>query len=168
MKKLLFTAIIALMVSAVFCTEASAQKKTRKQIKQEQAELAAAEAARQAAIADSIAKLEASIQDGVEMTFKYTEHNFGTMKSGSDISYEFVFVNTGKEPLVINNVATSCGCTTPEWSKEPIPSKGRGIIKVKYDSSRIGAFSKTISVYSNAKNSPVVLSIRGNVEYVNN
>lgn len=161
MKKLLFTAVVALIVSAAFCTEASAQKKTKKQIKQEQA-------AQEAAIADSLAKLEASIQDGVEMTFKYTEHNFGTMKSGSDISYSFEFVNTGKEPLVIANVATSCGCTTPEWSKEPIPSKGRGVIKVKYDSSRIGSFSKTISVYSNAKNSPVILSIRGNVEYVNN
>ncbi|MBO4243558.1 MAG: DUF1573 domain-containing protein [Bacteroidales bacterium] len=161
MKKLLLTAVVALMVSAVFCTEASAQKKTKKQIKQEQA-------AKEAAVADSLAKLEASIQDGVEITFKYTEHNFGTMKSGSDISYSFEFVNTGKEPLIIANVATSCGCTTPEWSKEPIPSKGRGVIKVKYDSSRIGSFSKTISVYSNAKNSPTVLSIRGNVEYVNN
>lgn len=161
MKKLLFMAAIAMLISAVFAPEASAQKKTKKQIKMEQE-------AREKAVADSIAQLEASIQDGVEITFKYTEHNFGTMKSGSDISYSFEFINTGKEPLIINNVATSCGCTTPEWSKEPIPSKGRGIIKVKYDSSRIGSFSKTISVYSNAKNSPTVLSIRGNVEYVNN
>ncbi|MBO4371784.1 MAG: DUF1573 domain-containing protein [Bacteroidales bacterium] len=154
-------AAIAMLISAVFAPEASAQKKTKKQIKMEQE-------AREKAVADSIAQLEASIQDGVEITFKYTEHNFGTMKSGSDISYSFEFINTGKEPLIINNVATSCGCTTPEWSKEPIPSKGRGVIKVKYDSSRIGSFSKTISVYSNAKNSPTVLSIRGNVEYVNN
>ena len=161
MKKLLFMAAIAMLISAVFAPEASAQKKTKKQIKMEQE-------AREKAVADSIAQLEASIQDGVEITFKYTEHNFGTMKSGSDISYSFEFINTGKEPLIINNVATSCGCTTPEWSKEPIPSKGRGVIKVKYDSSRIGSFSKTISVYSNAKNSPTVLSIRGNVEYVNN
>ena len=161
MKKLLFMAAVAMLISAVFAPEASAQKKTKKQIKMEQE-------AREKAVADSIAQLEASIQDGVEITFKYTEHNFGTMKSGSDISYSFEFINTGKEPLIINNVATSCGCTTPEWSKEPIPSKGRGVIKVKYDSSRIGSFSKTISVYSNAKNSPTVLSIRGNVEYVNN
>jgi hypothetical protein len=99
------------------------------------------------------------------MTFKYTDHNFGNVESGSDVSYDFEFINTGKEPLVINNVSTSCGCTTPSWPREPIPSKGRATIKVRYDSNRIGNFSKTITVYSNSTNSPVVLSIKGSVQY---
>lgn len=143
---------IAMLVSAFFCEQGFAQKKSKKELKAEAA-----------AAADSIAKLEASLVDGVEMTFKYTDHNFGTQNSGSDISYEFEFVNTGKNPLIISNVSTSCGCTTPEWTRQPVQSKERGVIKVKYDSSRIGNFSKTITVYSNAENSPVVLSIRGNV-----
>jgi len=145
---------IALFAMATFCNDTMAQEQelTRKERK-------ALEKARQ----DSLAQLEASIVEGVEMTFKYTDHNFGTMTSGSDISYEFEFVNTGKNPLIISNVSTSCGCTTPSYNREPVQSKERGKILVKYDSSRIGSFSKTITVYSNAENSPVVLSIKGTV-----
>ncbi|MCQ2973573.1 MAG: DUF1573 domain-containing protein [Bacteroidales bacterium] len=157
MKKVLLMTAIAMLLTTVFSTDTFAQKKSKKQIKAEAA-----------AAADSIAKLEETLVDGVEMTFKYTDHNFGTVVNGSDISYEFEFVNTGKEDLIISNVSTSCGCTTPEWSKQPIPCKGKGVIKVKYDSSRIGSFSKSITVFSNAKNSPVVLSIKGNVLYQQN
>ncbi|MBQ3689935.1 MAG: DUF1573 domain-containing protein [Bacteroidales bacterium] len=152
MKKFLLLAVAAILAAAMIPTECAAQKKSKKELKAE------AKAA-----ADSIAQLEASLVDGVEMTFKYTDHNFGTMESGSDVSYVFEFVNTGKADLVITNVSTSCGCTTPEWTHEPVPSKSRGSIKVRYDSSRIGSFSKTITVHSNASNSPVVLSIKGNI-----
>jgi len=156
MKKLFLLTLVAVMASAIFCQAANAQKKSKKEIKAEQK-----------AIADSIAALEASLVEGTEMTFKFTEHNFGNVESGSDVSYDFEFVNTGKAPLIINNVSTSCGCTTPSWPREPVPSKGRAVIKVKYDSNRIGNFNKTITVYSNATNSPVVLSIKGNVHYNN-
>ena len=153
MKKFLLLAVAAILAVAMFPTDCAAQKKSRKELKAE------AKAA-----ADSVAALEASLKEGVaEMTFKYTDHNFGTMEQGSDVSYNFEFVNTGKNDLIINNVATSCGCTTPEWTHQPVPSKTRGSIKVKYDSNRIGNFSKTITVYSNATNSPVVLTIRGNI-----
>ena len=157
MKKFLLLMVAAIFAAAFFPAAASAQKKSKKQIK---AEIKAQEQAR----ADSIAALEASIKEGVaEMTFKYTDHNFGTMEKGSDVSFNFEFVNTGKEDLVISNVATSCGCTTPDWPHQPIPVKTRSMIKVKYDSNRDGAFSKTITIYSNAENSPVVLTIRGNI-----
>lgn len=134
-----------------------AQKKSKKQIKAE-------EEARLAHEADSIAKLEASLIDGVQLTFKHTDHNFGEQIAGSDIVYDFEFMNTGKQDLLITNVTTSCGCTTPQWPKQPIKSKEKGIITVRYDSSRIGSFSKTITVKANAENSPVVLSIRGVVK----
>lgn len=152
---------VAVMATAVFCQTASAQDTEKKMTKKERK-------AMEKHIADSIAALDASIVDGTEMTFKYTDHNFGSVPNGSDVSYEFEFINTGKNPLVISNVSTSCGCTTPSWPREPIPSKGRAVIKVKYDSNRIGNFSKTITVMSNAKNSPVVLSIKGNVQYKQN
>lgn len=166
MRKFLLMTVIALLASVVFCQDTQAQTKTRKQQKAEAREAARIADSIAIAAKDSIAKLDASIVDGAEMTFKYTEHNFGTINSGSDCSYDFVFVNTGKSDIIINNVSTSCGCTTPEWPRQPIPSKSRAVIKVKYDSNRIGNFSKTITVYSNAKNSPVVLSIRGQVQYV--
>ncbi len=152
MRKFLFLTVAALLMMTVFSSEASAQKKSRKELKAEAK-----------AVQDSLLRLDSMITDGVEMTFKYTDHNFGTMEQGSDVSFNFEFINTGKSDLIINNVATSCGCTTPEWTRQPVASKQRGAIKVKYDSNRIGNFNKTITVYSNAKNSPVELRIRGNI-----
>ena len=158
---------VAVMAAAVFCQTASAQDMSKKEFKNYVDSVATAENKTKKEVKDSLVKLDASLAEKAEMTFKYTDHNFGTVANGSDVSYEFEFINTGKEPLVINNVSTSCGCTTPSWPREPIPSKGRATIKVRYDSNRIGNFSKTITVYSNAKNSPVVLSIKGSVQYNN-
>ncbi len=98
-----------------------------------------------------------------EMMFKDTLHIFGKIWYQANAEYEFVFKNTGKTPLIIRDVKSSCGCTVPEWSKEPVLPKGKGIIKVKYDTKRIGEFYKIITVYSNAKNSPVKLYVQGNV-----
>jgi len=95
--------------------------------------------------------------------FKVLEHNFGTFEQGGNGTFEFEFENTGKEPLIINNVQTSCGCTVPEWPRDPIEKGKSSAIKVKYDTQRIGSFNKTITVLSNAKNSPVVLKISGQI-----
>jgi len=101
-----------------------------------------------------------------EMIFKTTSHDFGKLKKGSDCSFEFVYKNAGDSILIITNVATSCGCTTPDWTKEPILAGKDGLIKVRYDSNRIGPFTKTITVVSNAKNTPVILTITGTIEDV--
>lgn len=95
--------------------------------------------------------------------FKELEHDFGTIVQNSEAGYVFEFTNTGKSELVINNVQTSCGCTVPEWSNEPIKKGKKGYIKVKYNTHAVGSFSKTINVYSNASNSPVTLRIKGTV-----
>ena len=168
MKKILFMCLVALMAAAIFCPAADAQEMTKKDFKNYVDSVATAENKSKKDVRDSLIKLDASLAEKAEMTFRYSDHNFGSVESGSDVSYEFEFINTGKEPLVINNVSTSCGCTTPSWPREPIPSKGRAVIKVRYDSNRIGNFSKTITVYSNSSNSPVVLSIKGNVQYKKN
>jgi hypothetical protein len=95
--------------------------------------------------------------------FEYLEYDYGDIIQGDDGMCEFVFKNTGKNPLVLSNVRPSCGCTVPKWSKEPIKGGGESTIKVKYNTGRAGSFSKSITVYSNAVNSPVVLKIKGNV-----
>ena len=59
---------------------------------------------------------------------------------------EFVFTNIGKEPLIISKAKGSCGCTVPEWPKEPIMSGETGVIKVNYDEKRIGSFNKSITI----------------------
>jgi len=98
-----------------------------------------------------------------ELTFEYTEYDFGTLMKGTDCAVEFVFRNTGKADLIITNVKTSCGCTTPTYTQEPVKKKETGVITVRYDSNRVGTFNKTITITSNAKNSPVVISIKGQI-----
>lgn len=99
-----------------------------------------------------------------EITFEETSHDFGTLQKGEECLFEFKFKNAGKEPLIIANCQSSCGCTVPVCPKEPIAPGMSGSVKVKYDSNRIGVFTKTITVTSNAKNSPVILSIKGKIE----
>ena len=99
-----------------------------------------------------------------EITFKSVEHDFGMLPYEGDGTCEFIFKNTGKEPLILTNVKSSCGCTIPTWPREPIGVKEEASIKVKYDTKRQGKFHKTITVFSNATNSPIQLSILGEVE----
>ena len=93
--------------------------------------------------------------------------DFGDIKeSAGPASHVFTVMNNGELPLVISRVVASCGCTTPEWTKEPIAPGKTGQIKVTYNpAGRPGKFVKTISVYSNGKadGGNDVLTIRGNV-----
>jgi len=99
-----------------------------------------------------------------EIIFERTEYDFGLISFDNDATYKFVFKNTGHDPLVLVDVKASCGCTTPTWSKEPVERKDTSCIKVHYDTKRVGPFQKSIMVYSNAKNSPITLSIKGEVK----
>ena len=76
---------------------------------------------------------------------------------------EFVFTNTGKEPLIISKAKGSCGCTVPEWPKEPIMPGEDGVIKVNYDEKRVGSFNKSVTITSNAKNNPTILKVKGKI-----
>lgn len=109
--------------------------------------------------------LSASLIGQPVMKLSENEHNFGTFKEESgQQTYDFVVTNTGNAPLVIQNIVASCGCTTPEWTKQPIPPGGQGKITAIYDPrNRPGAFNKTLSVYTNAKPQVTVLTIKGEV-----
>ena len=100
-----------------------------------------------------------------KMQLSATEHNFGTFKEEAGRqAYDFVVTNTGTNPLVIQNVVPSCGCTTPEWTRQPIPAGGKGKVTAIYDpKDRPGPFNKTLSVYTNSKPEVVVLVIKGEV-----
>lgn len=99
-----------------------------------------------------------------EITFEELIHDYGKIPYGGDGTYSFKFKNTGKGPLVISNVKSSCGCTVPEYPKEPIQKKKEGKIQVKYDTKRQGPFYKTIQVISNGSKDPITLTIKGEVE----
>ena len=96
------------------------------------------------------------------ITFTETIHDFGTIPYGGDGKWDFEFKNTGKIPLVVANVNTSCGCTVPEWTREAVAKGKTGKITAIYDTKRIGPFTKTLTVSSNA-GKPVTLTIKGTV-----
>ena len=101
---------------------------------------------------------------GPEITFKTTTHDYGEIAMKSDGTYLFNFTNTGNEPLILSKPRSSCGCTVPAWPKEPILPGETNEIKVTYNTTKVGAFNKTVTVYSNAKNkSAIVLRIKGKV-----
>jgi hypothetical protein len=93
---------------------------------------------------------------------KETSYNFGKIQQGRPATHNFEIVNIGKEPLMLENVQASCGCTTPEWSKEPIQPGATSIIKVGYNAAGEGTFTKTITIQYNT-NQTKVLSITGTV-----
>ena len=100
-----------------------------------------------------------------EVAFEKDVHDYGTIKMGANGDYEFKFTNTGKEPLIITDAKGSCGCTVPTYSKEPLRPGQTGSIKVNYDTKRIGAFTKTVTITSNAKTNPTkILTIKGVVD----
>jgi len=90
--------------------------------------------------------------------------DYGTITQGADGNREFQFTNEGKEPLIITKATGSCGCTVPTWPREPIAPGESGVIKVKYDTKRIGSFTKSVTINSNASNAVKVLRIKGVVK----
>ena len=92
--------------------------------------------------------------------------DYGKIDKGSDGNREFEFTNVGREPLIISNCKGSCGCTVPKCPKEPILPGEVGIIKVKYDTKRLGGFNKSITVTSNAITPKKVIKIKGQVKDV--
>ncbi len=101
---------------------------------------------------------------GAELKFDKELHDYGKIEQHGNGECEFVFTNTGNEPLIIKNAKGSCGCTVPVWPKDPIAPGASSSIKVKYDTKRIGLINKTITIMSNASNAPnAVLRIKGEV-----
>ena len=102
-----------------------------------------------------------------EIKFEVEEYNFGTIKQGAKVNFDFSFTNAGKEPLIISQAQGSCGCTVPVWPKEPIAKGGKGVIHVEYNSAgKMGLQSVTVTITSNAREGTKSLYLKGNVEVV--
>lgn len=102
---------------------------------------------------------------GPKIEFESLEVDYGEISKGDNGVRIFKFTNTGSEPLIINKVYSSCGCTIPKKPSSPIGPGQEDEIQVKYDTNRIGPIRKIITVLSNAINSPTIsLKITGNVE----
>jgi hypothetical protein len=112
-----------------------------------------------------VAVSTAVAQSKPKIVFEKVMHDFGTFKEADGLqTTTFKFTNEGTAPLVLGSVRASCGCTTPKWTRKPVPPKGTGKIEVTYNpKNRPGSFNKTVTVHSNAINQSVVLRIKGSV-----
>jgi hypothetical protein len=109
------------------------------------------------------AKVEVQNPNAPTMSFESEVVDYGTIDQGADGVREFKFTNNGKEPLIISNARGSCGCTVPTWPKEPIKPGESSVIKVKYDTKRLGAINKSVTITSNAATPTKVVRIKGKI-----
>ncbi|MCY4418679.1 MAG: DUF1573 domain-containing protein [Cytophagales bacterium] len=107
----------------------------------------------------------ASEERGAYIDLEETVFDFGTIQTGDIIKHDFPFKNTGNEALILFKISTTCGCTAPEWPRDPIPPGETGEISIRFDSKgKIGSQNKIVTVLSNALNESVILSLRGVVK----
>lgn len=113
--------------------------------------------------ADAV-KVESSKVDGPGMVFENETIDYGTIPHNADGKREFVFVNNGNKPLVIESTQGSCGCTVPSKPEGAIAPGAKGVIGVKYATDRVGPFTKTVTIKSNATGQETkVVTIKGTV-----
>jgi hypothetical protein len=98
------------------------------------------------------------------MEFATIDHDFGTINEGEVVEHTYSFKNTGEAPLIIQNAQGSCGCTVPDWTKQPIPVGGTGFVKAKFDSNgKPNAQNKTVTVTANTWPKQTVLRFKAMV-----
>ncbi|MCO6475520.1 MAG: DUF1573 domain-containing protein [Phaeodactylibacter sp.] len=112
---------------------------------------------------DAAANQAAENQDGPAMAFETETVDYGVIEQGSDPYRVFKFTNTGNEPLIITSAKGSCGCTVPTYPKEPIGPGESAEIKVRYDTNRLGKFTKRVTLTTNAGDEKQMLTIQGEV-----
>ena len=151
MKKILLFTLSLVMTASLSFAQTTKGAKTKEEVKKE--------------IATKVAGDNADTQtlpaEGPVMTFEQTEIDYGVIEQHSDPLRIFHFTNTGIEPLVIKHAKGSCGCTVPTYPKEPILPGEAGIIEVRYDTKRVGKFTKRVTLTTNEVSSTRVLTIKG-------
>jgi len=117
-----------------------------------------------AATTDSAATTTANAANAPVMKFEKESHDFGKIKTGDKVNYDFKFTNTGKSPLIISEAHATCGCTIPEWPKAPVKPGESGIIKVTFNSAgKNGLQDKQITVTANTVPAQTMVHLIGEV-----
>lgn len=97
--------------------------------------------------------------------FTKDSHDFGNLKKGEIVQHIYEITNTGNKPLIISSVNPACGCTAPEYTKEPIAPGEKGSVTLSFNSTNFsGIVTKTAQVYTNTDNSPFTLSFKANIQ----
>ncbi len=115
-----------------------------------------------------VVEAQQSVSDttsGAKIAFENKIHLFGELHQDDEAVCAFVYTNAGNSPLIVNDVEAACGCTVPQWSKEPLMPGATDTIRVRYDTKRRGRFNKVVTVHSNAIDKPHLdLMLRGTVK----
>lgn len=101
---------------------------------------------------------------GAEIKFDKLSVDFGTLKVGDTKVVTVTFTNIGKKPLILDDVISSCDCTTVTWDKKPVMPGKQGTIKATYKAKNVGLISKRLTVLSNANTDRVILQLKGEVK----
>lgn len=145
MKKYVIVSVLSLGMLFVSCEE-----KATKKINEENLELAK--------------QRDDQIKEGPKLQFEKTEHDFGVIQEGDIVETVFVFKNSGKSELIISSAKGNCGCTVPEWPKQPIMPGEEGRIKVKFNSDRKPNLQqKQVTLVTNTENGKEILKIKAQV-----
>jgi len=157
------TFLIIFMSAAVFsCSD----KKHENNIKSLEKRVAALEGKSGTGVSDDTGTADAAINEAdlAEMTFENMDFDFGSANEGEIVEYTYKFKNTGSNVLVISKATATCGCTVPEWPKEPIQPGESGEIKVKFDTNnKENQQTKYVNINANTKPEVTRLKLTGNV-----
>lgn len=107
---------------------------------------------------------ETSPADAPVFKFVKESFDFGQITMGEKVSYDFEFTNIGKSPLIITSATATCGCTVPEFPKEPVAPGAEGVVRVVFDSAgKLGMQNKVVTITANTVPETTELNILGNV-----
>ncbi len=164
MKSFVFFGLLVLLATA--CKDRDAEKKIA-QLESRLAELEGKKSPDPATAAPRLLRLRQKTKpEGPlpAMEFATIDHDFGTINEGEIVEHTYSFKNTGAAPLIIQSAQGSCGCTVPDWTKEPIPVGGTGFVKAKFDTNgKTNAQNKTVTVTANTWPKQTVLRFKAMV-----
>lgn len=154
MKRTILLLAVAAMISFTSCKEESATTK-----------IADAPAKTELASADVSTSSSSDATTFPEIVFDNEMHDFGNVKAGDVVSHEFTFTNTGDAPLKVMQARPSCGCTVPDWSKDPIAPGEKGSVTVEFNSTGTkGVQNKSVRLTTNTKKGNEVIRFKATVE----
>jgi len=157
-----FPILAALLLSSA---AVSAQTTTTTTMTKQPASVNASAKAKAATAKPKPAHSNASAQaTGMALKWDKTAQNFGEIKQGVPVTASFKYTNMSKKPIMLTNAQGPCGCTVPNWSKDPLLPGKSAVITATFNAAAPGAFNKTVTVTSNADtNGPQVLTLQGTV-----
>ena len=109
------------------------------------------------------AELKETTSSAESVKWRMKTADLGKLQQGKPGTAVYEFTNTGKEVMLITGVQASCGCTSPEYSKDPILPGKTGFVKATYNAANVGTFAKTVTVTTSLSDQPMVLSLKGEV-----